>query len=65
MVEKLRAAGASVTGTVGKTCDVLVAGEKAGSKLEKARAMGIEVLDEAAFSAKLGRGGAPDGASKK
>ena len=55
----LRAAGASVTGTVGKTCDVLVVGEKAGSKLEKARAMGIEVLDEVAFLAKLGRGGEP------
>lgn len=52
----LWAEDAIVTGTVGKKCDVLVAGEKAGSKLEKARAMGIEVLDEAAFLAKLGRG---------
>lgn len=46
-------AGGRVTGSVSKRTDVLIAGEDAGSKLEKARSLRIEIWDEAAFGAAL------------
>ena len=52
--EKIRAAGGSVTGRVTGNTDFLVAGENGGSKLEDAAALGVPVLDEAAFLALLG-----------
>lgn len=39
--------GGLVSGTINKTTDILVAGEESGSKLAKAKALGVLILDEA------------------
>ena len=50
----IAAAGGKVSGSVSKKTDYAVAGEKAGSKLEKANRLGVAVLDESGLLALLG-----------
>jgi DNA ligase (NAD+) len=49
----LEALGAKVAGSVSKKTDFVIAGEDAGSKLVKARELGVPVLDEAGLAALL------------
>jgi DNA ligase (NAD+) len=44
--QRLQALGAKVTGSVSKNTDYVVAGTDPGSKLQRAEALGVEVLDE-------------------
>ena len=46
--------GGHAAGSVSKKTSFVLAGEKAGSKLDKAQSLGVPVLDEAAFFALLG-----------
>jgi DNA ligase (NAD+) len=52
----LRSRGGHVAASVSKKTSFVVAGEEAGSKLKKARELGIPVLDEAAFETLLQHG---------
>jgi DNA ligase (NAD+) len=51
--DMLEAAGAKVAGSVSKKTDYLLAGADAGSKLDKARELGVTVIDEARMKALL------------
>jgi DNA ligase (NAD+) len=53
--DAIKRAGGKVTGAVSKQTDYVVAGEEAGTKLEKAQTLGVAVLDEKGLLALLGR----------
>ena len=52
----IREAGGNVTGSVSKNTSYVLAGESAGSKLDKARDLGVEILNEEQFRALLKSG---------
>ncbi|HEV2691910.1 MAG TPA: NAD-dependent DNA ligase LigA [Verrucomicrobiae bacterium] len=51
----IRDAGGTVTGSVSKNTDFLLCGEEAGSKLEKAKDLGVKILSEKDFLEMLGQ----------
>jgi DNA ligase (NAD+) len=55
----IRDAGGNVTGSVSKKTDFLLAGEEAGSKLDKAKELGVKILTEKEFLELLGTKGKP------
>jgi DNA ligase (NAD+) len=54
--ERILAAGGRVVGSISKKTDYLVAGERPGSKLEKAERLQVAVIDEAGLRALLDEG---------
>jgi len=53
--ERIESGGGKVTGSVSKKTDYVVAGEEAGSKLDRAKELGVAVLDEKQFLKLLGK----------
>jgi DNA ligase (NAD+) len=52
--DRIEALGGKVSGSVSKKTDFVVAGEDAGSKLDRARELGVAILDEEQFTRLLG-----------
>jgi DNA ligase (NAD+) len=53
--ELIEEAGGRVSGSISKKTTALVAGEDAGSKMEKAKELGVEVIDEATLLRRVGK----------
>ena len=53
--EKVRGLGSKISGSVSKSTDYVVAGESPGSKYDKAKELGIEILTEKEFLAMIGK----------
>jgi DNA ligase (NAD+) len=51
--ELIQSAGGKVTDSVSKATSLLVAGAEAGSKLDKAKTLGVEIIDEAELLRRL------------
>jgi DNA ligase (NAD+) len=59
----IEAAGGKVSGSVSKKTDFVVAGDEAGSKLDKARDLGVTVIDEAGLTDLVAWSAPPGGAA--
>ena len=53
---KIESLGGKVSGSVSKKTDYVLAGEEAGSKLDKAQKLGVKIISEEEFRAMLGGG---------
>ena len=63
--ELIRRAGGNVTASVSKNTDYLLSGEDAGSKLEKAKKLGVKIISEAEFLRLIGTTPAASNANQK
>lgn len=53
----IEAGGGKTSGSVSKKTDFVLAGEEAGSKLAKAKELGVQIIDEPEFRRLLGEAG--------
>jgi DNA ligase (NAD+) len=58
----LKSAGAKVTSSVSSKTSLVIAGEDAGSKADRARELGVEIIDEQEFLARIGWNGSMEAA---
>jgi DNA ligase (NAD+) len=54
IAELIRRHGGNVSGSVSKNTSYVLAGEEAGSKLDKAKSLGVPVVDEKQFHTRIG-----------
>jgi DNA ligase (NAD+) len=58
VVDRIEAQGGKVTGSVSAKTSFLIAGDDPGSKVDKARKLGVTVLDEKGLESLIATGGA-------